>query len=253
MSLYATRQKLDYLTEVLTELRIDGISYADDVSRAIADMIYSSTLSGIDASREYTDNIETNIKNDVDNSLNYMSDYVARADDLIKDQVNERISAINARFDSLEATGGGSSDDEIEEAYNSIAETHNDVSDYLTDTLETVSGAMGNIYEFSKDAVTKSVDFLSNDIVSLVMSVIDMPGNLIAGAMEMLLPAMSEENVHNAGKIIASGEVKDFVVDAFGSMKDMYKDILHVDEADFKEWMKKGMQVSQEISDEAMA
>lgn len=241
MSLYPSAHDIERLRIDIYEAAWGAYAESRAAALTISNMITSTAYNAVDMAEAYTDLADRNIRNSIDTSLNALSEYVGRMDDMIIDDVNDRIHDINERFNALEALGSGPAETEIIDAYESIGVAHEAASGWVTDTLESVSSALGNAYDFATDSVNAGIQAVTTNITTTIESILSLPETLIARALDTLIPAMSLENIANAGKLLTSDPVMGLIGTVSSGLKGVFADVLSIDEKDVEKWAAKGL------------
>jgi len=248
MSLYPSWNTVNYLEANLEWLARGYVDAAETAAGRIAGMIGDTGEAAVSIAEAYTDITANTLRNSLDTSLNWLSEYVVQGDDIIIGQVNDRIHEINARINEMETGVSGPAETEIIDAYESIGVAHEAASGWVTDTLESVSSALGDAYEFATDSVNAGMQAVTTNLVTTIEAILAMPETLITRALDTLIPAMSLENIANASKLLVSDPVMGLINSVGDGLKGVFADVLSIDEADVEKWAEKGLDAVNKVA-----
>lgn len=236
------------LNNLLFDAIYDPYANGLDFTRKVVDIIDAAVNVGVNSATSYTSGAINLLRESVDHELNWGFDNYDAIIAIRMEAMDAKIGQVQAMIDEIETGAGGPAEQEVIDAYDSIAETHENVSGYLESTLETVSSAMGSMYEFVGESVNKAVQSVDTNLITAITAIINLPQTLIDNAITNLLPVLSLEAVANANKVLFSEPMGGFVASIFSSLTGAIRDLFEISDKDIEKWTGKGVDMMSQIT-----
>lgn len=229
----------------------DAIRYhavlSDTHARRIADeiqyMIVYAANKALDQANAYTDTAESTIRTDMDNSLNYLSDWTSRAIDQATQPLAQDMQTIlNALAEGHGTASAGIEDDLVT------------IGDIISQGIDTVNGALSNIVSGIASPITAAAETiyshlashlvdLSDRVLSIEGRIFETPARLVEQIRDVILPAEQAAAPVTLSRALDESTLDNHLISLSGWMAEHFGTLLEFTEDEVTEWAEKARDI----------
>lgn len=248
MSLYVPATTLQALKGLIADSTYASLEEAYAIAQLIGVMAVQVGDQALDEAIAFTKRSDAVIRDDIDSSLNMLSDWTGDQLDMITDTYGSALTVALTSLGDAQTTAGDAIADGLEGSYNLVAESYEVAAEYVETSVDAASSwvteSVDSIGGWVLDSFTKANDIVSDIIGSLKSGLTGM----IDYALEVLLPAQGEQWNFLVGKMLMS----DPLTGVLYSLKELFVEGLgetfSIDEKEMSEWMKRTFATLQNLA-----
>ena len=227
---------------------LDWSSYIGEIQAGwiaddIKDMILDAAYDALADAQAYTDTAISAVRTDMDNSLNYLSNWTSMAIDQATQPLAQDMQTIlNALAD-----GQGTASADIDETLTSIG-------DIISQSMNTVTGALSNIVSGIASPITTAAETiythlashlvdLSDRVLSIEGRIFETPARLVEHIRDVILPAEQAAAPVTLSRALDESTLDTHLISLSGWMAEHFGTLLEFTEDEVTEWAEKARDI----------
>lgn len=230
---------------------IDDNLYVDfdaayDIANAIVAAINIAVDNGVTEAKATISAVEQDIRNDMDNSLNLISDWVRSELDHVIDTFGPALTTALTLLSDAQLMGQQSTVDFLDQSYEGIAESHQMVGNYVDTSVAFSEQAVMASHELAVEAITQSNSGALDRIAGIFEFITEIPSKLIDLAISNLAPVLKLMNLDNALQILLSEPMAALIRYLSDKIGEMLTNLIDFDENEVVAFVTKFQQLFNE-------
>ena len=243
MSISIPYQIYEGVRESIHDLVYVDYGEAVKIADAIEYMIRYVGNQAIDQAKAYTDTAESTVRTDMDNSLNYLSNWTSMAiDEATQPLAQDMQTILNALAD-----GQGTASADIDETLTSIG-------DIISQSMNTVTGAISSIVSGISSPLTAAAETiythlashlvdLSDRVLSIEGRIFETPARLVEQIRDVILPAEQAAAPVTLSRALDESTLDSHLISLSGWMAEHFGTLLEFTEDEVTEWAEKARDI----------
>ena len=233
-------------TNLFDAIRYPGVfkyTEAQRIADRIQYMVLAAANQALDQANTYTDTAVSGVRTDMDNSLNYLSNWTSMAIDQATQPLAQDMQTIlNALAD-----GQGTASADIDETLTSIG-------DIISQSMNTVTGALSNIVSGIASPITAAAETiythlashlvdLSDRVLSIEGRIFETPARLVEQIRDVILPAEQAAAPVTLSRALDESTLDTHLISLSGWMAEHFGTLLEFTEDEVTEWAEKARDI----------
>jgi len=248
MGIYASYGSMVWLRDIIYDATAATTEQAASFANAVESVAIDVGLMAIESAKAFTNLTEREIRTDIDNSLNAISDWTRDELDIITDTYGVALTTALTSLGEAQSAVGDQIADTFEDTITLVGESYAVASQYVEESVTAASGWVADSVSTVGTWIQDQFDGALAVVNSTIDHILQIPKLLVDYAVENLLPAQGLQWEFLFGKMLMSNPMTAMLY----SLKELFVEGLGefftIDEAEMADWMKRTFTTLQNLA-----